>query len=226
MGSDDVRHLTLGEQMHVLRRLAKVFRSSVVLLRTLAALQLLLSFLYVCLLFGGHPLVYAAFDSHDYSGSTPLIEPTPLVLSTTGTLSMLLSVILLVIGGLCDLHTCRSVLHVDLSIIDGGDDAVHTAYRSPRRSPYDVESGEPCPRHQFVLGLISLLPAAYWLYVLVSHRLYMAAKGVYMFGIRDNWWEVLLVAWQPVIHIGIDRMSVSMISSKEEFIALAHMKYD
>ncbi|RHW67566.1 hypothetical protein DPX39_110046100 [Trypanosoma brucei equiperdum] len=218
--------LSAGEQVLVLRHLSRTYRLGVALVRVLAALQLLLAFLYICLIIVGYPLVVVDLD--DNMSNTSASPTKPGALSRGGTAAITISAVLLAVAGLSDIRSCRGVLYVHPSLPDIGS---HTNNFPRTTQARHVEGNtdsfsDISPRYQFVIALLSLLPTTYWLFTMVSYRWHLAQKGALLFGFVENWRELLIVIWQPVGHTIFGMLLASMVSAKEDLIGLAHMKYE
>ncbi|KEG10721.1 hypothetical protein DQ04_03371010 [Trypanosoma grayi] len=222
--------LSTQEQEQVLEYLASTLRSGVMFMRVIAVLQLFLAVLYLSMLLAGYPLVYATFND---AKPQSFLGPTS-SLTIGGAVAIAFSVLLLAVGGLCDMRVCRRTLYVDRTVListssgavsssGGGNtpsgpvDAVSTATTSLLEGAL--------PRHQYVLGFLALFPTVYWLYVMHAYYTNLARQGPLLFGVADNWMELLLVLWQPAMHIAVGKMLASLINGKNELLRLARLKY-
>ncbi|RNF22562.1 uncharacterized protein Tco025E_03049 [Trypanosoma conorhini] len=213
INSDDA--LSTQEQDQVLQYLAGSVRSSVALLRVLAVLQLLLAFLYLGMLAAGYPLVYAVFD-----------DGTPLTFG--GAIALLTSSLILGAGGLCDLHTCRRTLRIDVAtLVEAGyiKESATGASGERKSASTAAMSVAELPRYHYVLGFLALWPALYWLYVMRAYYTHMSQQGPLLFGVADNWMELVLVLWQPGMHVVFAQTLRSIVSGKNDLLRLAQLKY-
>ncbi|KAF8293028.1 hypothetical protein TcBrA4_0073920 [Trypanosoma cruzi] len=207
--------LSTQEQVQVLHYLAASMRSSVTLLRVVAVLQIFLAFLFIAMLTAGHPLVYAVID-----------DAPPLTFG--GAVAIMKSSILLVAGGLYDMRTCRRTLYIDeAALVETNpgreqETGVHAGRRDACTAALVVT--EP-PRYHYFLGFLALWPTVYWLYVMRVYHTHMAQQGPVFFGVADNWVELVLVLWQPVMHFVFARTLSSIVTGKNDLLRLAKMKY-
>ncbi|ESL06768.1 hypothetical protein TRSC58_05554 [Trypanosoma rangeli SC58] len=211
--SDDA--LSTQEQAQVLHYLAESVRSGLTLLYVLAVLQLVLAFLYLGMLTAGYPLVYAVFD-----------DGAPLTFG--GAIAILTSSLLLGTGGLCDLYACRRTLRIDVAVL------VEASYTEERAAgvsgernsaPTAAISTTEMPRYHYMLSFLALWPALYWLNVMRAYYTYMSQQGPLLFGVADNWMELVLVLWQPGMHIVFAQAVRSIVSGKNDLLRLAQLKY-
>ncbi|KAH9600160.1 hypothetical protein LSM04_005153 [Trypanosoma melophagium] len=243
--------LSTQEQQEVLKYLANSLRSSVMFLRVLAVLQLLLAILYMCFLAAGYPLVYAVFDDDSLSqiqqiqqffttnnnNSDPNTSSSFKLLTREGAVAIVLASFFLFVGGLGVLRACRRTLYLDVDHLINDSLIVTTSTSSSsfsfllsllwQKSDWLLDwwfVGDT-PRRQYTLAFLSIWPCVYWLYIMHVYHTHLAEKEGVFFTPVDNWMELVLVLWQPFMHVIIGKMLASTIHGKEDLIRLAKMRY-
>ncbi|KAG8347029.1 hypothetical protein ERJ75_000996800 [Trypanosoma vivax] len=240
-GCNDSEPLSNEEQALVIEFLTESMHSCVRSTRILAALQLLISFLYAGMLLLGYPLVLVVFDAHDHDSLLlPVESASANVMSSGGSVAIAFAALLWAVGGLGDLRLCRRELQVSKKLLTGNS-AGGGVYSAPVQNRQNCPSSASSPAcagtdgasccfnlapHQFVIAALVIAPTIFWLYVMHKYRVHLKESKVIMLGISDVWVELLLVLWQPLAHIALGKVHASTIRNKEELVRLARLKYD